>query len=289
MGSVRPGKTNPHELRIVGGAKSGKDELQAELRTELEAAINGFAAWLRKTKKLHVEPAERYSNLKLPRPTSEDWIMRVRESEVQFNTYITGHSSFDYFRLVVLHECFHLFVQDVPNKSDAKRFRDDFGDVFMKLLDIEADYFTAMYYKEILHASLVSLFSLYYQGSLIFGDPKIRAPKLERFIGSVLSIANAYFENPGSRQTKENDLYLPSISNIPTEERIHVLISHNNHFSLGEIHADLHDFLEIKRCYTGAGENKVERRRYVRTLLEFSSKALGKPIPTAIYRELQKL
>lgn len=34
------------------------------------------------------------------------------------------------------------------------------------------------------------------EGSKIFGDPKIRALKLERFLGSVLSIANAYFENP---------------------------------------------------------------------------------------------
>lgn len=276
------------QISIVRGEKSRKHELTPELQQKLQISISEFARWLGK-KQLRVEAARRYSGLKFPRPTPADWVMKVKDSEVQFNAFITGQSSFDYFRLVVLHECFHLFVQDVPNKSDAKRVKDDFGDGFMKLLDIEADYYTALYHKEVLKLSLVSLFKLYYVGSTIFGDPKIRLPKVERFIGSVLSIANAYFKNSGARRTKENDLFLPTINNIPLEESIHVLIARDRHFSVGEIHADLHDFFEITKCYTGAGTCGIELRQYVETLMKFASKALRTEIPPSVYREMSRL
>lgn len=157
----------------------------------------------------------------------------------------------------------------------------------MKLLDIEADYYTAMYYKEVKRISLVDIFALFYEGSKIFGDPRIRAPKVEGFIGAVLSIANAYFKNPGANQTKEKDLYLPNISNIPTEDSIHILISREKHFLLGEIHADIHDFSKIKKCYTQMEDAGV--RGYVETLLQFASKALRADIPTSVYKQLHCL
>ncbi|MGH8628873.1 MAG: hypothetical protein ACREYC_27670, partial [Gammaproteobacteria bacterium] len=111
--------------------------------------------------------------------------------------------------------------------------------------------------------------------------------KLERFIGSVLSIANAYFKGNGWKPTKENDLYLPNITSVPTEESIHVLISGKNHFMLSEIRADVQDFIRIKRCYTKVGGTSV--REYVETLLSFSSKALKVPIPDNVLRRLYKL
>ena len=213
--------------------------------------------------------------------------MRVVGDEAQFNTYVANRCSFDFFRFVVLHECFHLFVQDVPNKSDAKRLKDDFGDVVMKLLDVEADYYTAIYYKEIERASLVDLFALFHEGGKIFADPRIRAPKVERFIGTVLSLANAYFKNPGKKQVKESDLYLPSISNIPTEETIHILISTKDHFIVGQIQADFEDFKKMKMCY--AQLDRMRLKSYVHTLLEFARKALGVDIPIVIYKQYEVL
>ena len=252
---------------------TSKHDLSLDQKSELEDSILDFKAWLIKIKKLNLDVAQRYTEIGFPRATAADWIMRPKGSEVQFNTYLIANCTFEYFRMVVLHECFHLFVQNVPNKSDAKQLRDDFGDGFMRLFDIEADYYTAMYYKEVRHASLVDLFALFHQGSKLFGDPSIRVQKLERFIGSVLSIANAYFKNPGSKQTKENDLYLPTISNMPTEERIHILISRTNHFALGDIQADYQDFVTMKKCYTGSDGKSVEE--YVESLVQFARKALS--------------
>lgn len=262
-------------------------ELPGEQKQELEDSINDFGKWLVQIKKLRGDPATKYKKLSFPRPSKEDWIMLVKGNEVRFNTYVTNKCSFEYYRMIVLHEYFHLFVQDVPNKLDAKRIKDDFGEVVMKLLDIEADYYTAMYYKEVKRKSLIDIFSLNYEGSKIFGDPKIRQPKFERFIGSVLSIANAYFKNTGTKTTKENDLYLPNISSIPTEDRIHILISTDKHFLLGEIHGDIHDLYRLKQCYTRV--NGAGVRYYVKTLLEFAAKALNEKITPAMFKELHEL
>jgi hypothetical protein len=265
-----------------------KHELSPSEKQQLEGSITAFKAWLCKIKKLNTDAAEKYSKASFPRPTSADWIMRAKDSEVCFNTYVASKCSFEYFRLIVLHECFHLFVQDVPNKSDAKRLKDDFGDGFMTIFDIEADYYTAMYLKEVEHASLVDIFHLYHEGTGIFGDPHIRVPKLERFIGSVLSIAKAYFKNPiAGRTKKENDLYLPATGSILTEERIHILLLRKNHFALGEIQMNGYDFVNIAKCYTGLDGLGV--RDYVETLVHFASKALGEDIPMEIYDQLRGL
>lgn len=266
---------------------TNKHELPVDTKKELEESINDFGRWLVHIKKLRGDPANKYKRLSFPRPSKTDWIMLVKGDEVRFNTYVTDKCSFEYFRMIVLHECFHLLVQDVPNKLDAKRIKDDFGEVVMKLLDIEADYYTWMYYKEVRRASLIDIFSLNYQGSKIFGDPKIRQPKFERFIGSVLSIANAYFKNPGTKASKDNDLYLPNISSIPTEDRIHILISKEKHFLLGEIQCDIHDLYNLKKCYTRV--NGAGVRYYVQTLLEFAAKALNEKISPSMYKELHDL
>lgn len=266
---------------------ASRRELSRLEKRTLDKSIGDFKSWLCKIKKLDQNAAARYTAVNYPRPTSADWIMTAKESEVHFNTYVAGKCSFEFFRMIVLHECFHLFVQGVPNKSDAKRLKDDFGDAFMKLLDIEADYYVAMYSKEVEHASLADVFGMFYQGSKIFGDPDIRLPKLERFVGSILSIANAYFKNPGTRQTtNENELYLPAISNILTEDRIHIFLLKKNHFAVGDIKANTYDFADLKKCYTGSDAKNA--REYVETLVRFASKALSVEIPSLIYNQIYR-
>lgn len=262
--------------------------LDSTQREKLESSIQGFKAWLCKLKKLTPEVAAKYSTFVFPRPDAHDWLMEVKGSAVHFNTYILSDCSFDYLRLVIIHECYHLFVQGLPNKSDVKRLRDDFGWNFMTLLDIEADYWAAMYFKEVERVSLVDMFSLYYEGSRIFGDPDIRLPKLERFIGSILSVANSYFSKPTGREmAKNNELYLATIGNIPTDETIHILLCRRNNFCLGELKMGYSDFVTLKKCYTWS--EKQSRAEYVETLITLTSKALGISIPMAIWSQLNKL
>lgn len=265
-----------------------KHGLTLRQEQRLSSSIRDYLKWLRA--KVDVQGADKYTVFRFPRPTTEDKVMWVDPSAdrtVYFNSYMCAKCGFDFYRLVILHECFHLFVQGVPNKEDAKRVKDDFGDVIMKLLDIEADYYTTLYFKERRRASLVDIFSLYYQGSLAFGDPKIRVTKLERFIGAILSIANVYFAHPDDKPVSASDLYLPTVSNIPTEESLHILIARQSHFELGSIHADYQDLYEMKKCYTNASAYTL--RGYVDHLLHFASKALNYPIPNKMVAEIENL
>src|ERR1700722_1820701 len=106
-------------------------------RKRLLRSILAYLLWLRGK----VQVAEPHDfKIVFPPPVNEDWLMRVqRPGVVEFNSYMLTQCNFDFYELVVLHEAFHLFVQGLLNKEDVKQLKDDFGDMMMKLLDIEAD------------------------------------------------------------------------------------------------------------------------------------------------------
>ena len=139
----------------------------------------------------------------------------------------------------------------------------------------------------LIRPSLVDIFSLYEEGSRVFGDPRVLTPKLERFIGSILSIANMYFNHPTKTKVIETDLYLPTIDGIHTEETLYVVISRNAHYMLDQIRANAHDFAEIKKAYANIGG--LTRRGYVELLMKFSSRALKRDLPARIERQVKAL
>ena len=157
----------------------------------------------------------------------------------------------------------------------------------MKMLDIEADYYTALYYKDVKNASLVDILTLYAEGSRVFGDRSVLTPKLERFIGSILSICNVYFNHPNKSKIIEADLYLPTIDGIHTEETLYVVISRNFHFMLDQIHANSNDFSDLKKAYTNTGG--ITTSGYVDLIIGFASKALGHEVPIKIKRQMQAI
>jgi hypothetical protein len=184
-------------------------------RRRVVEEIERFCTWL-----LHLGfrlPGRlRYKTVRFEEAKREDWIMCAQDPyshEVKFNTNILEKCSFDYFVNVILHECFHLFAHNVPNKTDVKRLRDDFGEDAMRLLDIEADFFVAEYLRDVKGYDLDRNLGTFYEGGKVFGDFKPRIGKFERFVGSVLSISNAYYKNspPGTRE-----LFLPTLKNILT-------------------------------------------------------------------------
>lgn len=263
-----------------------KDGLTTEQEKELVTTLNNFIKWLEK-KKIVESLAHIDHTVDWPF-ANEDWVMKVTGNQISFNTLIIKRCSFQYYKVVVLHEFFHLSVQKVPNKEDAIRIKDDFGDQLMKLIDIEADYFTAAYCKEELGYDLVSYLELYYEGSVIFTEKWVRAVKLERFIGTMLSITKMFIDHP----KKEDkilvcDLYLPSISPIYTEKSLHVIVLRKEHIYFAEIEANYKDFASIKKCYQEI--NSISVKKYIQTLVNFSTKALKLKIPVRINNEIGKL
>jgi hypothetical protein len=221
--------------------------------------------------------------------TNEDWIMKVEGNSVYFNTILTSKCPFEFYKSIALHEFFHLDVQRVPNKEDATKIKDDFGNELMNLIDIEADYYTALYFKEVLNFSLVKYLQLYYNGNKVFSDKWVRSVKFERFIGSILSICKLYLDNPKNRPEKSSncDLYLPKIGAIYTENSLHILVVRKEHIYFDEIKAHYEDFVTIKGCYMY--NDDITEKQYVKRLVIFAYKAFGRKTPKYIFTEIEKL
>jgi hypothetical protein len=270
-----------------GGIISRVKKLSEADQGALLKSIEGFREWLMKA--LPRATITNYKAIRCVPPSRDDWIMWVddEKDEVHFNPYVISKCSVEYFELIVIHECFHLFVQDLPNKSDARMIKHGFGESIMKMLDIEADYYTALYYKDVKNASLIDVLTLYAEGSQVFGDPRVLTPKMERFIGSVLSICNVYFMHPNKSKIVEADLFLPTLDGIHTDETLYVVISRNFHFMLDEIKANAQDFAELKKAYTNTGGLTISG--YVVLLVTFAAKALGHEVPAKIKRQMKSL
>ena len=129
---------------------AGVNGLTDEEQEDLIKALRSFGKWI--VKKGIVDSLGHINHTVDMPYSTDDWVMTVDEAKktISFNTFVRNKCSYDYFKSIVLHEFFHLAVQKVPNKDDAVKIKDDFGEQLMKLIDIEADFFTALYYKEIL-------------------------------------------------------------------------------------------------------------------------------------------
>lgn len=257
--------------------------LTKEQRAKLQQSVRDFLTWL--LGKLDPIPSRKYESFLFVDPDAGDWFMDVPGdgSSVKFNTNALRSCTFEYYRMIVLHECFHLLTQDVPNKLDAKRLKDDFGETMMILLDIEADFYTYLFHREVFNYSFVDFLRASFEGIKTFADRSIRFPKFERFIGTQLSIFNHYIFGRG----RDRDIYLASIKNVATEETVHLLISKATHFQYAEAKLDQADLKRIRLSYSS--EEGLSVYEYAIGIAQFCSKALGIVVPPAVEAELQTL
>ncbi|MNJ97098.1 hypothetical protein D3C87_148390 [compost metagenome] len=265
-----------------------KEGLTPEEKETLLARINDFIEWLNE-KSIIKETNNIQHTFDLPW-ADEDWIMKVDigKNKVSFNTFISDKCTFEYYEIVVLHEFFHLAVQKVPNKDDATKIKDDFGAELMKLIDIEADFYVALYLKERCDYTLVKYWERNREGAIVFIDRWIRAKKFERFLGTLLSITKMFLVYPiDGSAFSAYDLYLPTVSPIYTEDSLHVLIIKKEHIYFEEIKAGYQDFIDLKRCYQEVKSFSIGE--YVETLIGISCKALNLEIPEKIKEEIDKI
>lgn len=257
--------------------------LTTEQKRLLGQDISKFLSWLKG--RLPSASFKIYDYVIFEKPSESDWFMKVPPNPnepVKFNTYALNSCSFAYYRMVVIHECFHLLVQNIPNKIDAKRLKDDHGDTFMLFLDIEADFYTYLFLREFYGYDLINIFYLNYEGREVFGGPIMRFPKLERFISAALTITNAFL----LPELNEKTIYLCSSKNILTEEELHVLISKTTHFEAAQLRITESEFQGLTVCYKQEIEN---RGKYASTIIKICSSLLGLEIPARLKQELQKI
>ena len=266
---------------------TGTATLTVTQQRELIDSVHAFRQWLAEA--LSDGMLEHYDHFTCISPTQEDWIMRVNIDTriVQFNPEVTARCSLAYFEMIVIHECFHLFAQRLPNKAEARMIKASFGNHMMKVLDIEADFYTALYLRDVKDASLIDVLAHHSEGSRVFGDPRILNWKFERFIGSILSICNAFLTSSRLRQPAATDLFIPTLDGVHTEDRIFVVRFRGSHCSLVEVAASYQDFVNLKRAYTN--KDKLAPREYVSLVLGFASAALGLKVPAEVELELLAL
>ncbi|KIX21262.1 hypothetical protein SY27_10980 [Flavobacterium sp. 316] len=239
---------------------------------DLKAELNKFNLWLIDYKVI-IDVFD-IENVKIEPFSSEDWIMRVNKYEggkkiVSFNPNIIKKCNFEYLKIVLLHEYFHLIVQKVPNKIDAVKIKDTFGGDFMNLIDIEADFYVALYLRKSKNYTLEKYWELYFNGSKIFSDEWIRTKKFERYIGSLLSVNKMFSED---LENISFDLFLPTIASIYTEESIMILVVKQKHISFEEVDANYEDFKKIKDIYKN--NTDLDFKNYFKEIKAFTTKAL---------------
>jgi predicted SprT family Zn-dependent metalloprotease len=117
------------------------------------------------------------------------------KKDLHFNLDYLKKCSIDYYITIVLHEAYHYFVNNIPNKRDAKRVKDFYYHQMMNHIDIEADLYVSRFFKEQYGFSLDSYLALYFSGASAFADDEIRPPKFERYVCSMLSIAHLFYHN----------------------------------------------------------------------------------------------
>lgn len=264
-----------------------KPALSKEEEIKLFEVLNSFIDWL--AKKGMVENMPEISGVEMPYST-DDWVMRfnTKNGEVSFNTFLRQKGSFGYYQSIIIHEFFHLAVQKVPNKDDATKVKDDFGGELMKLIDIEADFYTALFYKEMLGYNLVEYLTLYWEGSNVFKDRWIRIGKLERYIGTLLGITKMFINHPNKKDRVEAfDLYLVAISPLFSGDKAHVLIVTKDNIFFDWINASVDDFNSIKDCYTN--DDEISLKAYVKKIIRFVTKALNLDTPELIQKQIENL
>ncbi|MES2976359.1 MAG: hypothetical protein V4757_22260 [Pseudomonadota bacterium] len=266
---------------------TGTATLTATQQRELIDSVHNFRQWLAQA--LSNGVLENYEHFLCISSTEEDWIMRVNSNAriVEFNPAVTARCSLAYFEMIVIHECFHLFAQRLPNKAEARMIKASFGNHMMKALDIEADFYTALYLRDVKGATLIDVLAHYSEGSRVFGDPRILNWKFERFIGSILSICNVFLTSTHLRHPAATDLFIPTLDGVHTEDRIFVVRFRGSHCSLIEIAASYQDFVNLKRAYTNKDE--LTPREYVSLVLGFASSGLGLTVPPDVESELLAL
>jgi hypothetical protein len=267
--------------------QTNQQGLTADEEKKLIKALQEFSKWLKDKKIIKSIPRIQLEDF----PFSDaDWTMKFdsEKGTVSFNTFTRKDCSFEYYTSIVLHEFFHLAVQKVPNKEDATKIKDDFGEELMKLIDIEADFFTALFYKEVWGYGLVQYLQLYHEGSRVFRDKWIRVNKFERFIGTLLSISKMFITYHKSKKPVNSyDLYLVSIGPFFTEDSLHVLVIRKEHIYFDLIQASINDFIKVKECYTNIEGFSLQA--YVNRIINFVSKALRIDVPQELRDEIAKL
>lgn len=186
-----------------------------------------------------------------------DWIFKPQSQQViKFNTALLNSCSKEYYILVIIHELFHLVKHKILYKSEVKILKDFYGNSFMRIMDIEADLYAAMYFQKIQKMAYNSFLELLYSGRLVFTDAKIRAGKLARFLGSMLSVTHLF-------KTREMIVFLPELRDVAINGIVYLITTNGSNHQLVNLKMNNHQFEKLKQLYTVPN---ISKNTYIREI-----------------------
>lgn len=152
---------------------------------------------------------------------------------IYFNTEFFKKLDYNYALLLLLHEIYHFAKQGITSIYDVTFIRDSKQWHLMQLVDVEADLQVAGYLKE---KAILPSFAHYLRslhcGNAVFRDKHVRHPKLERFIGSIVSVATLY-------KTDKKVVYLPQLAH---NTLLFISIDFDNHqLKINRLRSEIND------------------------------------------------
>lgn len=190
---------------------------------------------------------------------SSDDTMRVDEKgTIHFNLLYLEKTPVEYFVTIILHEAYHCYMNNIPNKDDATRVKDLYHNQMMLHIDIEADYYVAKFLKEEFNFDLEHYLSTYFSGANTFRDSRIRPIKFERFVCSMLTVAHLHKHN-------ELAIYrLTSEAIILSAPKPEVILHKEKYSEVKQINISSDDLITLTKIYQFPDKYSVEI--YVKTL-----------------------
>jgi len=227
---------------------------------------------------------------KVTRPSERDFTMEVTNNVVEFNPIVLKQKkcSFEYYLSIIFHELVHLWVHNIPNKSDAKRVKSSFANVTMRQFDVEADTIVAWYLKEIMDFSLIKYYKLLIEGTRVFGDPEVSSGKVERFIGSLISTARLFVDTNSQNRLYRPTFYLPCLCNR-FDASVPILVQYNGYHAIANRDMSNMDIDRLRGIYVNADEARLSEYGCVKDMVDFVAKVLELKIPLPVMRELSKM
>jgi hypothetical protein len=129
-----------------------------------------------------------------------------KENLLKVDSKLLTKSNVFFGAIVILHDLYHNLRQNILSMEDVNNIRDLFGQNEMLMMDIDADIEIFLFFKEYYNYSFIKYLDTLYDGLSVFHDNTTRLPKVQRFIGSIISIYVT--------EKNERTIYFPSLSKI---------------------------------------------------------------------------
>lgn len=159
--------------------------------------------------------------------------------------------------IVILHDIYHNLQQGITAYQDVVAIRDVFGQNEMLMFDIDADVEIFRFLQKEYNFSFQKYLEVLWEGSTVFRDVVTRMPKVQRFMGSIMSIY-ALAHN-------QKIIFFPNITKI--HETLFILSASDKGLKFHQL--GIKDFDLHKTITAFQDVNKLNKEEFTKTLTKF--------------------